>query len=173
MGYKFSRALKKYKRKILATVILWAILTIVFVCPLSIAIRDYQVAGGGLTGGIKTEVFIKSFGDNILKPFISLGTGLSANYIDMFFKCFIGFSLFYGFFILIGFLKGIPKYEYEDIEHGSSDWSENGEQYSILSQDKGIILAQDNYLPVDKRGNVNVLVVGGSGSRKINILCYT
>ena len=25
---------------------------------------------------------------------------------------------------------------------------------------KGIVLGQDNYLPVDKRGNVNVLVVG-------------
>lgn len=173
MGYKFNRAVKKYKGKILAAVILWAILTIVFVCPVSNALRDYQAAGGGITGGSKTEVLFESFGKNIVNPFKALGTSLSANYISMFFKCFIGFTLFYGFFILIGFLKGIPKYEYEDIEHGSSDWSENGEQYSILSQDKGIILAQDNYLPVDKRGNINVLVVGGSGSRKIYILCYT
>ena len=30
----------------------------------------------------------------------------------------------------------------------------------ILSKNKGIILAEDNYLPLDKRGNVNVLVVG-------------
>ena len=35
-----------------------------------------------------------------------------------------------------------------------------GEQYQILNRNKGIILAEDNYLPLDKRGNVNVLVVG-------------
>ena len=29
-----------------------------------------------------------------------------------------------------------------------------------LDKNKGIILAENNYLPVDKRGNVNVLVVG-------------
>ena len=35
-----------------------------------------------------------------------------------------------------------------------------GEQYQILSNKAGIILAEKNFLPVDKRGNVNVLVVG-------------
>ena len=35
-----------------------------------------------------------------------------------------------------------------------------GEQYSVLSKHKGILLAENHYLPVDKRGNVNVLVVG-------------
>ena len=34
------------------------------------------------------------------------------------------------------------------------------EQYKILSPKKGILLAEKNYLPVDKRGNVNVLIVG-------------
>lgn len=54
----------------------------------------------------------------------------------------------------------MPKNEYTDIEHGSSDWAAGGEQYSILSNKKGILLAEKHYLPVDKRGNVNVLVVG-------------
>ena len=66
----------------------------------------------------------------------------------------------------IGIIKSKPKNNYEDIENGSSDWCEGGEQYRILNKNKGIILAEDNYLPVDKRGNVNVLVVGGSGSGK-------
>lgn len=66
----------------------------------------------------------------------------------------------------IGIIKSKPKSNYEDIENGSSDWCEGGEQYKILSKNKGIILAEDNYLPVDKIGNVNVLVVGGSGSGK-------
>ena len=57
-------------------------------------------------------------------------------------------------------IKSTPKNEYSDIEHGSSDWSQRGEQYKILDKNKGIVLAENNYLPVDKRGNVNVLVVG-------------
>ena len=60
----------------------------------------------------------------------------------------------------------MPKHRYDDIEHGSSDWSGHGEQYQVLSRRSGIILAENNYLPLDKRGNVNVLVVGGSGSGK-------
>ena len=56
--------------------------------------------------------------------------------------------------------------DYTNIEHGSSDWCEGGEQYKILSPKKGILLAEKNYLPVDKRGNVNVLVIGGSGAGK-------
>ena len=62
--------------------------------------------------------------------------------------------------MFIGFVKTAPKNEYSDIEQGSSDWSKGGEQYKVLSKNKGIILAENNYLPVDKRGNVNVLVVG-------------
>lgn len=38
--------------------------------------------------------------------------------------------------------------------------------YKILSKDKGILLGKDVYLPEDKRGNVNSLVIGGSGSGK-------
>ena len=56
-------------------------------------------------------------------------------------------------------IKTMPKHDYADIEHGSSDWA-SGEEYSVLSRNKGILLAEKHYLPVDKRGNVNVLVVG-------------
>ena len=61
--------------------------------------------------------------------------------------------------LAVGIVKSMPKNEYTDIEHGSSDWA-SGEQYSVLSKKKGILLAENHYLPVDKRGNVNVLVVG-------------
>lgn len=63
-------------------------------------------------------------------------------------------------FAVIGFVKTMPKHEYTDIEHGSSDWAEMGEEYEVLSNKKGILLAEKHYLPVDKRGNTNVLVVG-------------
>ena len=71
-------------------------------------------------------------------------------------KWFLGF---YGLFVFVGIAKAYPKHEYQDIENGSSDWCEGGEQYRVLSKKNGIILAEQNYLPVDKRGNVNVLVV--------------
>ena len=70
------------------------------------------------------------------------------------------FTALFAIVIIIGLSKAVPKNEYSDIEHGSSDWSEGGEQYRILSKNKGIILAQKNYLPIEKRGNLNVLVVG-------------
>lgn len=38
--------------------------------------------------------------------------------------------------------------------------------YDILNKDKGILLGKNVYLPEDKRGNINSLVVGGSGSGK-------
>ena len=88
---------------------------------------------------------------------------LDAKYIEMFFETTVYFTLFYIVVVIIGLVKSAPKNEYTDIEHGSSDWSENGEQYRILSKNKGIILAQNNYLPINKRGNVNVLVVGRFG----------
>ena len=69
------------------------------------------------------------------------------------------FVVFAIIFIFIGVYKALPKHEYDDIENGSSDWAQGGEQYRILSKKSGIILAEKNYLPVDKRGNVNVLVV--------------
>ena len=62
--------------------------------------------------------------------------------------------------VTLGIAKAMPKHEFDGIENGSSDWCTNGEQYSILSNKAGLILAEKNYLPVNKRGNVNVLVVG-------------
>lgn len=123
--------------------------------------------------GWDSAKFFTTFGENIINSFAAVGKCFMPEYISTFGKCFMFYTLIYGVFILIGLFRGVPKNEYEDIEHGSSDWSINGEQYKILSPDKGIILAEKNFLPVDKRGNVNVLVVGGSGSRKICILCYT
>ena len=52
--------------------------------------------------------------------------------------------------LAVGIVKSMPKNEYSDIEHGSSDWA-SGEQYSVLSPKKGILLAEKH---------VNVLVVG-------------
>ena len=90
----------------------------------------------------------------------TLGNVLTEGAIGDYFSTLIIVTIIYSVFFFIGFVRSAPKNEYTDIEHGSSDWSQRGEQYQILSKNKGIILAEDNYLPVDKRGNVNVLVVG-------------
>ena len=103
-------------------------------------------------------VFFTQLFHNIQKPLSCLGECFS-----LYFSAFMNTLKWYLFvcsiFGIIGLLKAFPKHEFQDIENGSSDWSENGEQYAVLSKKKGIILAEKNYLPVDKRGNVNVLVV--------------
>ena len=95
-----------------------------------------------------------------LVSFTSITKVLGSEYIGYFGKTLLYFSIIYIILAFIGLFKSRPKNEYTDIEHGSSDWSEGGEQYSILSKNKGIILSKHNYLPIDKRGNINVLVVG-------------
>ena len=72
----------------------------------------------------------------------------------------IYFTLGYLVLVCISIIRTAPKHEYSNIEHGSSDWSENGEQYRVLSKKSGLILAENNYLPLNKMGNINVLIVG-------------
>ena len=93
-------------------------------------------------------------------PLKTFGNIFSQGATGTYFSTLLIVTIFYAVFFFIGFVRTAPKNEYSDIEHGSSDWSQRGEQYRILNRDKGIILAEGNYLPVDKRGNVNVLVVG-------------
>ena len=99
-------------------------------------------------------------------PFKGFADLVSKGLMGAYLKTLGGFTIIFALFFIVGVARSAPKNEYTDFEHGSSDWSKNGEQYQILSNKKGIILAEDNYLPTDKRGNVNVLVVGGSGSGK-------
>lgn len=77
-------------------------------------------------------------------------------------------------------IKFAKKSEYEGIEHGSSDWSKDGEEFSklsdgseVLNKKNGFILSRNHYLGTDLRKvkiNKNILVVGGSGTGKT--ACY-
>ena len=119
------------------------------------------------SSGFKWDIALTQLGYYITKPLTAVGLALSRpGYRYTFVQITKWFLAFYGIFVFVGIARAIPKHEFEDIENGSSDWSENGEQYKVLSKNKGIVLAEKNYLPVDKRGNVNVLVVGGSGAGK-------
>ena len=135
--------------------ILWIFIAIVFVTP--IAHSQYIAKASGT---MDLEKFITTFGEVIAQPFPTLGKIVSEGAMGTYFSTLIVVTIFYSVFFFIGFVRSAPKNEYTDIEHGSSDWSQRGEQYAILSKNKGIVLAENNYLPVNKRGNVNVLVVG-------------
>ena len=158
MNYKIEGAIRKNRKNFIIFLILWIFIAIVLVSPFT-----YSSYLAGINGEFNLGVFLESFGSSIknpLKTFIDMfKSGAAGDYISN----LIIVTIFYAVFFFIGFARSAPKNEYTDIEHGSSDWSQRGEQYQILNKNKGIILAEDNCLPVDKRGNVNVLVVGRIG----------
>ena len=159
MNYKVEGALRRNKKYFIIFGILWLFIAIVFVVPVT-------VAGNVMVSGAEFGETIAKFVESIKNPFGGIGEIISRNAMGAYLKNLGIFSIIYAIFFIVGIARSAPKNEYTDFEHGSSDWSKNGEQYQILSNKKGIVLAEDNYLPVDKRGNVNVLVVGGSGSGK-------
>ena len=155
MNYKIKGAIKRNKKNFIVFILLWILIAILFVSPFA-----YSSYVAGLEGQFNLEVFFKTFGESIGKPLQTFGNVFSQGAGGSYFSTLLVVTIFYSLFFFIGFVRTAPKNEYSDIEHGSSDWSQRGEQYQILNRNKGIILAEDNYLPVDKRGNVNVLVVG-------------
>ena len=155
MNYRVEGALRKNKKNFIIFAILWVFIAVVLVSAFSNAI-----VMANAEGNFNVETFIASFGKTIANPAASFSGLISMGGMTTYFKTLIIVTFIYAIFMVIGIFRSAPKNEYSDIEHGSSDWSQNGEQYRVLSNKKGIILAEDNYLPVDKRGNVNVLVVG-------------
>lgn len=156
MNYKIEGAIRRNKKNFIVCAILWLILTIVFVAPFS-----FTTIQANVNGKISLEVFMEQIYSNITNPIGTIiGIFSTEGAVDSFFSLLLGFTIFYLVIFFIGFAKSAPKNRYTDFEHGSSDWSQRGEQYEVLSRNKGIILAEDNYLPLDKRGNINVLVVG-------------
>ncbi len=159
MNYKISGAIRRTRKYYIIFAILWVFISIVLVMPVTIGLHEAQVQHDISKG---FEVIV----DSIQHLGKSIGILSTQKIWGQYLKNVGLFSILYAILMVIGLIKSAPKNEYTDMEHGSSDWSRNGEQYTVLNNKKGIILAEDNYLPVDKRGNVNVLVVGGSGSGK-------
>ena len=156
MGYKIKYALKKSKEVFIISIVLWIIISIGLIMPVTKGIIDAK----NEENKFDINVFITSFGENYANIFETIKSTFGQEYRMTLLKGegYLAIAIF--LFTIIGMIKMMPENEYRDIEHGSSDWAENGEQYKILSRNKGILLAEKNYLPVDKRGNVNVLVVG-------------
>lgn len=155
MNYKIEGAIRRNRKTFIVCAILWLLLVIVFVAPFS-----YSSFEASVDGKFSLDIFMEQLAANITNPFGVLANIFTQGATHNFISLLIGFTIAYLVIFFIGFAKSAPKNEFSDIEHGSSDWSQRGEQYQVLSRNKGIILAEDNYLPLDKRGNVNVLVVG-------------
>ncbi len=160
MNYKIEKAFKDNKKYLIIFLVLWIVLEIFLCMPLAVAITNSTQADG-----FHMSEFIGNFSNEIMS-FTSFTKIAQEGVFPVFGKCTLWLTIMFLVFSTIGIIRSKPNNEYKDIENGSSDWSEGGEQYKILSKNKGIILAENNYLPVDKPGNVNVLVVGGSGSGK-------
>lgn len=158
---KMQKAFKDNKKYIILFLVLWIVLEIVLIAPIAVATKESCNAAGQL----ELSLFIENIGKEI-SSFTAITKLVGTGAIGTFGKGTIWLSIIFLIVATIGIVRSKPKSDFKDIENGSSDWSQGGEQYKILSKNKGIILAEDNYLPLDKRGNVNVLVVGGSGSGK-------
>ena len=152
---KLIRTIKQSKRFLIVIGVLWLILTIVLVSPVAYSIKEATNEAGRFNLNIFIEKVIPA-----ISSFTTFFSIFSPLYFGIFLKTLLYFTILFIICSIIGFNKSRPKGEFHDMEHGSSDWSEHGEQYRILNKNKGIILAENNYLPVDKRGNVNTLIVG-------------
>lgn len=167
-GERLKRAIIKIKGKLITATILVLIILVWAIAPFNVAINHAwkltHIEGYSdpvldpEEDTFDWQIALEDIGKYITHPLDALKLCLT-EYFSGYFYVAKWFLAFYGIFVFIGVARAFPKHEYEDIENGSSDWSENGEQYQVLSKNKGIILAEKNYLPVDKRGNVNVLVV--------------
>ncbi|MBR2787002.1 MAG: hypothetical protein IKD76_05885 [Clostridia bacterium] len=150
---KFKSFMDKFKKNILLFIIVWLIIAILFVAPLTYTYTQSVMEGVNWMEGLAEHLV-----DNFFK--FPVTVIFSEVYVTDFIKGMEYFSLFYWIMIIYGIYKTLPKSAFDKIEHGSSDWCLPGEQYKVLSKKEGLILAKDNYLPLTKMGNINVLIVG-------------
>ena len=158
-----KKLLRKLKREIKPFLIFYLIFDILIIGTFIYAAHNNQ----HLTGFFKLSgIFGEFFNDLISFGFVK------AIFVD-----FIGFATA-SLYTLVAFIilfilwkiKFATRYEYQGIEHGSSDWSKNGEEFDklddgkeILNKKNGFILSKTHYLGTDLKKvaiNKNVLVVG-------------
>lgn len=150
---KFKSFMKNLKKYSLGCIVVWLVLVILLVAPVSYTITNAHIVRENVIQYLTSHILDNILAFPILKVFES-------TYVNDFIQANKYFAIFYLALVFYSIYKTLPKGGFHDIEHGSSDWCKDGEQYKILSKKSGIILAKDNFLPVDKQGNVNVLIVG-------------
>lgn len=151
---KFKSFMEKFKKNILIYLVVWIVVAILLIAPVTYTYTNSVLAHRSSWVLEFSEFFLDNlFSFPITKVF-------EETYINHFIRGIQVYSVIYWFIVFYAINKTLPKSAFDKIEHGSSDWCRPGEQYKVLSKKEGIILAKDNYLPVDKPGNVNVLIVG-------------
>lgn len=149
----------KIKKVGIIILILWFLTEIFLISPISVSVGEDTVKSVEDTTTVLERLFVNISSFNTitkLGKYFTSGKFVFFSVIN---------TIFWLIIMSIATIKARDN-EYQDIEHGSADWAKNGEQYTILSKKEGIILAKENFLPLNKNGNINVLVVGGSGSGK-------
>lgn len=154
MSYKTDKVVSTIKKNIWVYIILWLIVAIVLIAP-----ATYVFVNTNINGKINTGGFINEIIPAILK-FTTITEMFETKYNTPFMQTMAVYTIVYIIILARSISKILPKSEYDKKEHGSSDWCIEGEQYKILNKKNGLILAKENYLPLDKRGNLNVLIVG-------------
>lgn len=158
------------KKNLILLFAVWLIIAIIIIPALSLAIVQGSVlASPDIDASLP---FVGNLTYFISNPFLTLGYIFNPRFFGTYLETLKNFTGIY--FLLVVFLA--YKYEeskpYDGKEYGSARWSKNGEQYKILSKTSGIILAKDNYLPVDKQGNTNVMVIGDLVQVNQHLLLY-
>ena len=149
--------IKMYSKTLLIAIIIFVIFAVLVIPPVVHALQMSQKFG---------VAFSFTYKANWAKPFNSLSFCLQESNSSMYFSVLGLLGFVFLILTIVIMSKQKVSGSYQGVEHGSSDWASRGEQYKILSKTEGILLAKKHYLPLDKHGNVNVLVVGGSGSGK-------
>lgn len=150
---KFKSFMEKLKKQIWAYLVVWLIVAILLVAPVT-----YTIVEGNAQGITWLEAMSLHFFNNFMK--FPITTIFQSTYVNDFLQAMKYYSIFYFALVIFSIHKTLPKSDFQNIEHGSSDWCRPGEQYKVLNKKEGLILAKDNYLPLDKTGNINVLIVG-------------
>ena len=128
MNYKVSGAINKSKKYFIIYAILWVFISIVLIMPITIGIHEIKVQQNISAGFEKIIELIPNIGKTIS---VITNEKIWGEY----FKNEGLFTILYAILMTIGIIKAAPKNEYTDIEHGSSDWSKNGEQYAVLNKE--------------------------------------
>lgn len=169
VGDKIRYTIQNTKRHLIIIAVVWLLFIVLILMPFTIGLQASRVG----TDGTPFYEFVVNFCGNFTNVTENIGKMFTQEYFDLYMDVLLKGSILY--FIVMGFAvyHSKKKHSYDEIEHGSSEWSTKHEMYRVLSKNKGILLANEIYLPTNKPGNINVLVVGGSGSRKIYILCFS
>lgn len=158
-----KKMLRKLKREAFPFLILYLIFDITIIGTFIVAAHN----NASLVGFDK----ISAIFNELLKDLTSFKffTAIFVDFTGFITASFYTLIVFVVMFI-IWKLKSSSSHEYEGIEHGSSEWAKNGEEFDktedgkeILNKKNGFILSKNHYLGTDLKKvaiNKNVLVVG-------------